>query len=389
MRHPLSLVLLCLAVGGSVGCQSGGSMNSTSVEVETWGELDGDRVQRFTLRNGNGMEVDLSDYGAMVTMVQVADRNGRAVDVVLGFDSIAEYPEKSQYFGCTVGRVGNRIAGDGFDLDGQSYQLAINNGPNHLHGGERGFDKYVWKSTEILTSRGPGVRFTRTSPAGEEGYPGTLEAQATYILTEEDELVIQMSATTDAATPCNIVHHTYWNLGGHGSGTVLDEMLEIDADRYTPVDATFIPTGELALVDGTPLDFRNGKTIGSDFGAFPGDGDDPGGFDHNLCLNGEVGVLREVATLSDPKTGIVMTISTDQPGIQFYTGNFLNGMTGKGGAEYQKNGALCLETQAFPDSIHHRGEPGWPDVVLKPENIYGHVMVHRFSTEGIATSESE
>jgi aldose 1-epimerase len=381
MRHPILPVLLCLAVGGFVGCKGGGSMSSEGVEAGRWGDLDGDRVQRFTLRNGNGMEVDLCDYGAMVTSVRVPDRNGISVDVVLGFDSIEEYLQKSQYFGCTVGRVGNRIAGGSFELDGETYLLAVNNGPNHLHGGERGFDKHIWTATQILTSRGAGIRFTRVSPAGEEGYPGTLEAEAIYILTENDELVIEMSATTDAATPCNIVHHTYWNLGGHGSGTVLDETLLIDADRYTPVDATLIPTGELAFVDGTPLDFRAGKSIGSDFGAFPPDGDDPGGFDHNLCLNGEVGTIREVARLSDPTTGIVMTISTDQPGIQFYTGNFLNGMTGKGGAVYEKNGALCLETQAFPDSIHQRGELGWSDVVLKPGTSYGHVMVHRFTTD--------
>jgi aldose 1-epimerase len=381
MRHPILFVLLCLAAGGSVGCKGDGSMSSQGVGGGVWGDLSGVRVQRFTLRNGNGMEVDLCDYGAMVTSVRVPDRNGGSVDVVLGFDSIGEYPEKSQYFGCTVGRVGNRIAGGSFELDGQSYSLAINNGPNHLHGGERGFDKYVWNATELLTSRGPGVRFSRSSPAGEEGYPGTLEAEAVYVLTENDELVIEMSATTDARTPCNIVHHTYWNLGGHGSGTVLDETLIIDADRYTPVDATLLPTGELALVDGTPLDFRAGKSIGSDFGAFPANGDDPGGFDHNLCLNGEVGTVREVARLSDSKTGIVMTISTDQPGIQFYTGNFLNGMMGKGGAIYEQNGGLCLETQAFPDSINHRGEAGWSDVVLRPGTDYRHVMVHRFSVD--------
>ena len=381
MRHPILSVLLCLSVGVFAGCQGGGSMTSQGVESGVWGDLDGDRVQRFTLRNGRGMEVDLCDYGAMVTGVRVPDRDGRSVDVVLGFDSIEEYPEKSQYFGCTVGRVGNRIGGGSFELDGETYQLAANNGPNHLHGGDRGFDKHIWNATEILTSRGPGVRFTRTSPAGEEGYPGTLEAEATYVLTENDELVIEMSAVTDAATPCNIVHHTYWNLGGHGSGTILDETLFIDADRYTTIDATLIPTGEIAPVDATALDFRNGKSIGADFEAFPPNGDDPGGFDHNLCLNGEVGTLREVARLTDPTTGIVMTISTDQPGIQFYTGNFLNGMIGKAGAAYEKNGGLCLETQAFPDSIHHQGEPGWSDVVLNPGNRYEHVMVHRFSTD--------
>jgi aldose 1-epimerase len=190
-----------------------------------------------------------------------------------------------------------------------------------------------------------------------------------------------MSATTDAPTPINIVHHTYWNLGGHDSGPILDEILAIRADRYTPVDETFIPTGDLAPVAGTAVDFRTAKRIGRDIGAYPEEGENPGGYDHNFCLNGEAGTMREVVRLEDARTGIVMTIATDQPGIQFYTGNFLNGMTGKGGAVYEKFGGLCLETQAFPDSINHQGDAGWPDVVLRPGQTYRHRMVHRFTTD--------
>jgi aldose 1-epimerase len=313
--------------------------------------------------------------------VVVPDRDGRAVDVVLGFDTAEEYPEKSQYFGCTVGRVGNRIAGGRFELDGTVHTLATNNGPNHLHGGTVGFDKRRWDADPIITSKGPGVRFTLVSPDGEEGYPGRVEAETVYILTDRNELEVEMSATTDAPTPINIVHHTYWNLGGHGTGSILDETLTIRADRYTPIDATFIPTGELAEVDGTAVDFRTPKPIGRDIGAFPEDGDNPGGYDHNFCLNGEAGTMRDVVRLADADSGIVMTIATDQPGIQFYTGNFLNGMTGKGGAVYEKFGGLCLETQAFPDSINHQGDPGWPDVVLRPGGTYRHRMVHRFTTD--------
>lgn len=384
------VVIATLAIAASMGgCQATDVVTETPMdtthEMRLRGSIDGEPVRMFTLRNANGMSVELMDLGATVTRVVVPDRDGRPVDVVLGFDTVEEYPEKSQYFGCTVGRVGNRIAGGRFELDGLAHQLAINNGPNHLHGGVRGFDKRRWEADPIVTARGPGVRFTRTSPDGEEGYPGRVEAEALYVLTDRNELVVEMGATTDAPTPVNIVHHTYWNLGGHGSGTILDETLRIRADRYTPVDATFIPTGDLAPVAGTAVDFRSPKAIGRDIAAYPGDeaegGEDPGGYDHNFCLDGEAGTMREVVRLADSDTGIVMAISTDQPGIQFYTGNFLNGMTGKGGAVYEKFGGLCLETQAYPDSINHRGEPGWPDVVLRPGETYRHRMVHRFTTQ--------
>ena len=338
-------------------------------------------IRRITLRNEAGMEVELIELGATVTRVVVPDRDGRPTDVVLGFDTVGEYPEKSQYFGCTVGRVGNRIAYGIFSLDGQAHELATNNGENHLHGGDEGFDKRRWDSLPLMTEHGPGVRFTLHSPDGDEGYPGAVDAEVTYILTDANELVVEMGAVSDAPTPINMVHHTYWNLGGHDSGPILDETLSIAAERYTPIDAGFIPTGELAPVDGTALDFRVPKAIGRDIEAFPAEGEDPGGFDHNLCLDGEAGVMREVARLSDSGTGIVMVIETDQPGLQFYTGNYLNGMIGKGGAIYEKFGGLCLETQAYPDSINHAGEDGWPDVVLRPEETYVHRMIHRFTTE--------
>ena len=381
-----SVVVATLTLAASlVGCRTMDSVTETPMqtthEMRTGGSIDGEPVRFFTLRNADGMVVELKDHGATITRVMVPDRDGNAVDVVLGFDTAEEYPGKSQYFGCTVGRVGNRIAGGTFELDGETYTLATNDGRNHLHGGDIGFDKRRWNGDPIVTSKGPGVRFTLVSPDGDEGYPGRVEAETTYILTDRNELVVEMSATTDAATPINIVHHTYWNLGGHDSGPILDEVLQIRADRYTPVDGTFIPTGDLAPVAGTAMDFRSPKRIGRDIGAYPEEGDNPGGYDHNFCLNGDAGTLREVVRLEDPRTGIVMTISTDQPGVQFYTGNFLNGMTGKGGAVYEKFGGLCLETQAFPDAINHQGDPEWPDVVLRPGGTYWHRMVHRFTTD--------
>jgi aldose 1-epimerase len=367
-----------------VGCRSteNSIMESKSGFTVTNAEgLDTGPIQKITLKNLRGMEVEIIELGATVTRVVVPDRNGRPTDVVLGFDTVEEYPEKSQYFGCTVGRVGNRIAGGSFLIDGVEHQLATNNGENHLHGGIRGFDRCLWSADPLMTANGPGVRLTLRSPDGDEGYPGELDAQVIYVLTESNELVVEMTATTDAPTPVNIVHHTYWNLGGHDSGSILDETLEIAADRYTPIDGGFIPTGELAPVEGTPLDFRVAKPIGSDIGAFPGNDEDPGGFDHNFCLNGEWGIMREAVRLSNPDTGIVMVIETDQPGLQFYTGNFLNGMSGKSGARYEKFGGVCLETQAYPDSINHQGEDGWPDVVLRPGGAYGHRMIHRFTTD--------
>lgn len=386
----MHLVVASLAAAAALGgCRFTDTVTETPMdtthEMRLAGSIDGEAIRFFTLRNANGMSVELMEYGATVTRVVVPDRSGAPVDVVLGFDTVEEYPEKSQYFGCTVGRVGNRIAGGSFELDGIAHQLATNNGPNHLHGGDRGFDKRRWTGNPVVTTHGPGVHFTLVSPDGEEGYPGRVEAEAIYILTDDNELRVEMGATTDAPTPVNIVHHTYWNLGGHGSGPILDETLMIRADRYTPVDATFIPTGDLAPVAGTAVDFTTPKPIGRDIGAYPGDesegGGDPGGYDHNFCLNGQAGTMREVARLSDPDTGIVMTIETDQPGIQFYTGNFLDGMAGKGGAVYEKFGGLCLETQAYPDAINHRGEDGWPDVVLQPGETYLHRMVHRFTTD--------
>ena len=354
-----------------------------SVSSELWGEIDGRKVMLHTLKNSKGTTIKATDYGTIITEILVADRDGNFADVALGRGSLAEYVESNPYFGCTAGRVANRIAGGKFSIDGQDFQVTTNNGPNHLHGGAKGFDKVVWDGTARMSPRGPMVSFRRISPDGEEGYPGNLTAIVTYTLTEDDELVVDMSANSDAKTPVNLAHHTYWNLAGHDSGSILEHELMIPAARYTPVDATLITTGELASVEGTPFDFRTAKAVGKDIGQLPATATDPGGYDVNFVVDPEGGDGRMwlSARLRDPKSGRTLEIFSNQPGIQFYSGNFLDGIKGKGSATYEKFDGLCLETQAFPDSINKQGVEGWPDVILEPKRIYRHRMVHKFTAE--------
>lgn len=358
----------------------GGPAPDAGFSVVEWGTLDGKPVHLWTLTNSNGMRMKVSDYGTIITELWVPDAKGKPVDVVLGRPSLQAYVDRTQYFGCTAGRCANRIAQGKFSIDGAPHQVTCNNGPNSLHGGARGFDKRLWKGKASLRDGEPEVTFTYESADGEEGYPGTCWAKVTYRLTDRNELAIDMQATAGAATVCNLAHHSYWNLGGQGSGTILDHELQVFADRYTPVDATLITTGEIVPVEGTPLDFRTAKPVGRDIAKLPASKDDPGGYDHNLVVNGAPGSMRPCAVVRSPKTGIVMAISSDQPGIQFYSGNFLDGIPGKEGAAYGKNDGLCLETQAFPDSINKQGKPGWPDVILRPGKTYRHSMVHAFST---------
>jgi len=350
---------------------------------EVWGMADGKRVRLHTLTNANGLVVKATDYGTIVTEVLVPDRKGRLADVVLGRATLADYVESNPYFGCTAGRCANRIAGGRFEIDGVEHRVATNNGPNHLHGGVKGFDKVVWDGRARMTPRGPTATFEYVSPAGEEGYPGTVRTIVNYTLTNDDELIVDMAATTDAKTPVNLAHHSYWNLAGHDGGSIAKHLLTIPASRYTPVDATMIPTGELASVEGTPLDFRKARSIASALEKLPGNGDDPGGVDHNFVLDRTPvdGRLWLSAVLEEPVSGRVMEVWSDQPGIQFYSGNFLDGIAGKSGASYRKHDGLCLETQAFPDSVNRQGKGGWPDVVLEPGSIYRHRMVHRFNTK--------
>ena len=349
--------------------------------VTDWGSVDGKPVQLWTLDSGSGLRMRVTNYGTIITELHAPDRTGKPVDVVLGRPTVQDYVERTQYFGCTAGRCANRIGKGQFAIDGKAFQVTCNNGPNCLHGGAKGFDKVVWEGKASLDQGMPKVVFTYTSKDGEEGFPGTVQATVTYTLTPLNQLLVDMSATTDAPTVVNMAHHSYWNLAGHASGTVLDHELQLMAGSYTPVDAALITTGEIKPVDGTPLDFRVAKPIGRDIGQLPATTDDPGGFDHNWCVDGASGTMRPAALLRSPSTGISMLVSSNQPGIQFYSGNFLDGIPGKDGATYRKHDGLCLETQAYPDSINKQGKAGWPNVVLRPGQRYDHRMVHRFSAE--------
>ncbi|MEZ5944731.1 MAG: aldose epimerase family protein [Planctomycetaceae bacterium] len=340
---------------------------------------DGEAVEIYELKNDKGVTARIMTRGATLVDLLVPDANGKTADVVLGFDDVAGYEgEDNQYFGCTAGRVANRIAKGKFSLNGREYTLAINNEPNHLHGGvKRSIDKVVWKATPFESDNATGVRFRYVSPHGEEGYPGTLSMVVTYTLKKSaNELAVSYKATTDQATPINLTNHSYFNLGGEGSETVLDHELQLFCDNYTPVDDTLIPTGKIDRVEGTVLDFRMPHTIGERIKSL--DDTSAIGYDHNFVVNGEMGELRPVARLKDPESGRVLEVSTTEPGVQFYSGNFLKGQAGKGGKPYPHRSAICLETQHYPDSIN---QPNFPESVLEPGEIYHHVCVWKFSAE--------
>ena len=340
---------------------------------------DGAAIDLYTLSNAGGMRAQITNYGGIVTSLLVPDRDGRFGDVVLGFDRIDGYLEKHPYFGAICGRYANRIAGGRFTLNGVEYTLARNDGDNHLHGGIRGLDKMVWQGVELPLKGGAALRLTRSSPAGEEGYPGNLSVAVTYMLTHSNELRIDYLATTDADTVLNLSHHGYFNLADGGASEILGHEVMIDAARFLPVDAALIPSGELRNVLGTPMDFTRATAIGARI-----DGDDEQlvhgrGYDHTWVLNGEPGQLRLAARVREPTTGRVMEVLTTEPGVQFYTGNFLDGtVTGKGGAVYRRRHGLCLECQHFPDSPN---KPQFPTTVLKPGQSYTQTTVYRFSVE--------
>jgi aldose 1-epimerase len=345
------------------------------IEQAPFGKADGKDVTLYTLVNSNELVMKVMTYGAIITELHVPDRNGKLADVVLGFEDLDGYRAKSPYFGATCGRLGNRIFEGKFALDGKGYTLATNDAPHHLHGGNKGWDKVVWNAEARDTVRGPSIRFSHVSKDGEEGYPGTVSAHSTYTLTNDDELIVEMEATTDARTLVNMLHHSYWNLGGFNAGPITEHELALEADEYTPGDP-IVPTGKVAPVRGTPFDFTKKKPIGKDLRAAGGD---PIGFDHNFVVRGEPNTLRKAATLRDPKSGRVLTLFGDQPAVQFYSGKFLNGSIRGKGTSYEQYGGLCLETQKFPNSIN---VPAWAkDVILEPGRTYRHTMIHRFSTE--------
>jgi len=336
---------------------------------------DGQKVELYTLTNKNGVVAKVMTYGAILTELHVPDKQGKKANVVLGFDTLKRYEEGHPYFGATIGRVTNRIGKGKFTLDGKTYELAVNNGPNALHGGLVGFDKKVWKAEEVKGAAGAAVRFTYRSPDGEEGYPGTLEAAVTYTLTDKDELKLDYKATTDKATPVNLTNHSYFNLKGAGNGDILGHVLTVNADKYTPADDTLLPTGDLAPVKGTPFDFTTPTAIGARVAQVPGE---PRGYDLNYVVNGKAGELRPCAKVTEPTSGRVMEVSTTEPGVQFYTGNFLKGEeTGIGGV-YKQHYGFCLEAQHYPDSAN---QPKFPSTILKPGQTYTQTTVYRFGVE--------
>ena len=340
---------------------------------------DGEAVEVYTLTNANGVEVRAITYGGIIVSLRVPDKDGQLGDVVLGYDTLEGYlTNNSPYLGALIGRFGNRIGKGIFTLDEQTYSLAVNNGPNHLHGGLKGFDKVVWQAESFDDEAGVGVVFTYTSVDGEEGYPGTLSVRVTYRLTGQNALIVAYHATTDKATPINLTQHTYFNLAGPGTKDILGHQLTLHADRFTPVDSTMIPTGELRNVAGTPFDFTQPTAIGARIDQQEQQLIWAGGYDHNFVLDGPAGELSLACRLSDPSSGRVLEIFTTEPGLQFYSGNFLMGQTGKGGATYVHRGALCLESQHFPDSIN---QPTFPSTLQKPGEPYRQTTVHRFTAE--------
>ena len=374
--------VLVALVAAIVGCaEQEGPPPSGNVSRSPFGTTEeGESADVFTMVNANGLEVRATNHGGIILSLRVPDREGSFDDVVLGYDDLAGYEADSPYFGAVVGRYGNRIANGRFTLDGATYELATNNGPNHLHGGVRGFDKVVWEAESFDTHDGVSVVFAYTSTDGEEGYPGTLAARVTYTLTDGDELLVDYRATTDKATPVNLTQHTYFNLAGDGRRDVLDHELTLNAQHYTPVDETLIPTGAIAPVAGTPFDFTASTAIGARIGRDDEQLRNGGGYDHNFVLDrGDDSGLILAARVVEPTTGRVLEVHTTEPGLQFYSGNFLDGtITGKSGRVYQRRYGFCLETQHFPDSPN---QATFPSTTLRPGEEYRSRTVFVFGVE--------
>lgn len=331
---------------------------------------DGKTVEKFTLGNSKGITAAVMNLGGILISFKMPDRTGAVREITLGFDTLDEYLAGHPYFGAIIGRFANRIARGRFQLDGVEYTLARNEkNINHLHGGIMGFDKVVWQTEAFQDSALAGVRFSYLSPDGEEGYPGNLNLNVTYSLNEENELRFEYWAETDKATPVNLTNHAYWNLAGAGSGSILDHELLLNCSKYLPVDEAFIPTGEIRTVRGTPMDFTTPKPIGIDMDKVPG------GYDHCFVGDPSDQELTLIARLYEPKSGRGMRISTTKPGVQFYAGNLLDSIRGAGGALFDKHGALCLETEFFPDAVN---QPGFPSAILRPGKTYHHTTVHSF-----------
>jgi aldose 1-epimerase len=377
MKTSIACIAACLTFAALfTSCNK----QESSMMKQSFGKTpDGTEVFLYTLRNKSGMEARITNYGGIVVSVLTKDRNGKAADIVLGFDSLSSYIKDTPYFGALVGRYGNRIGKGTFQLGGVKYTLAINNGANHLHGGLKGFDKVVWSVDEKASIPGESLALTYLSKDGEEGYPGNLSVRVVYTVTNNNELKIDYSASTDKATVLNLTHHSYFNLAGAGTGPILDHELFIDAARFTPVDSGLIPTGELRNVTGTPMDFTTPTAIGARINDSYEQLQKGGGYDHNWVLNKPAGLLGLAAQAYEKTSGRMMEVLTTEPGMQFYSGNFLNGThVGKGGVKYQLRFGFCLETQHFPDSPN---KPEFPTTVLEPGKTYTSTTVYRFSAK--------
>jgi aldose 1-epimerase len=375
--HSSVFLLLVLSMVLWAGCRV--SHTEVIKKMGFGATKDGTVVDIYTLTNANGVEAKIMTYGATVVSLKVPDRDGKLDDVVLGFDNVSDYEEKSPYFGCIVGRYGNRIGKGKFTLDGTEYTLAVNNGENHLHGGLKGFDKVVWEAESFENSDGVGLNLHYVSKDMEEGYPGKLDVTVTYTLTDDNELRIDYAATTDKPTVCNLTNHSYFNLAGQGLRDNSGHELMLNADNFTPVDSTLITTGEIRPVEGTPMDFTTptaiGKRIGDDYEQLKFGG----GYDHNWVLNKDGAGMTLAASVYEPTTGRFMEVLTTEPGIQFYAGNFLDGsVTGKESRVYKYRYGFCLETQHYPDSPNR---PQFPSVVLRPGDEYKTVTIYKFSAK--------
>jgi aldose 1-epimerase len=378
MRWPLLIAVLMVTMSVHEEQQNGATTAARGVTRAPFGTTrNGQSVEIYTLTNAHGVAMRVITYGGIITSLKVPDRNGHLGDVVLGFDTLDGYVKDSPYFGAIIGRYGNRIAKGRFTLGGKTFTLATNNGPNHLHGGVKGFDKVVWTAVPGTDAKGVSVTLSRTSPDGEEGYPGNLHTTVRYTLTDENAVSIEYRATTDQPTPVNLTQHSYFNLADDAGG-ILAHELTIHAARYTPVDETLIPTGELASVQGTPFDFRQPTPIGARIDEDNVQLKNGGGYDHNWVIDRGGPGLEPAARLVDPKSGRTLEVSTTEPGIQFYTGNFLGGITGKSGRSYGRRAGLCLETQHFPDSPNRSS---FPSTILRPGETYSSQTVLTFGVQ--------